>query len=412
MSSNYAIIEWVNEKLICIAAEWILNPACKAFFINNGVNWRKWPYGEARLLVQQYELGSEDERHVATMHAANFCQSPKYQETELDPIKFRGLYFDRLNEASALDLSKRIASTPRRAKEMIDEYIVDQAQIYEMDNSYNTALNAQESVLRGFLDEDPYLVCPGFEKLSQAIAGFQPGRIMLLAAATGVGKTTLALNLAYRLAEKSSVLFFNMEMMPDDFGARLLTVMSGIDSKEFNEGKANSKLVEESLEKLKKLNFKNSRGEAISLEVIEAKLQLERLSTTKPIIAIIDYDQKLTALGKMEEWQFLNYAIQKIEEIAKRLKCFVILLSQADEQGDPRASKRMKQSASSVIYFSYTEFKYSLEFKKNRFGPLDKNLILNYNPASGKITEVDFESKYRPARNAKRSYTNVQGVDD
>jgi replicative DNA helicase len=79
----------------------------------------------------------------------------------------------------------------------------------------------------------------GFPDLDRKLHGLVPGRMVIVAARPGHGKSTLALNVAEHIAwkERGGVAFFSLEMSEEELADKLLIARAGIDSDSYMEGK-------------------------------------------------------------------------------------------------------------------------------------------------------------------------------
>lgn len=95
---------------------------------------------------------------------------------------------------------------------------------------YTTQESIHESVETFHLDRDglPELVPTGFGPLDSELGGLGPGSVGILAAATGVGKSSAMLSAM--LASPVKVGAVSLEDGPDVVGTRLLSALTGIDS--------------------------------------------------------------------------------------------------------------------------------------------------------------------------------------
>ena len=75
----------------------------------------------------------------------------------------------------------------------------------------------------------------GFQDLDSLIGGLRNGALYTLAARPGMGKSTLAMNIAEHLAvnEKVAVGFFSLEMSEDELSLRMLGSHSGVNTQRF-----------------------------------------------------------------------------------------------------------------------------------------------------------------------------------
>lgn len=77
----------------------------------------------------------------------------------------------------------------------------------------------------------------GFIDLDRLTSGFQPGNLILVAARPSVGKTALALAMAWKMAQRDlPVLFVSLEQEAPELAERLLCMVSGVDSQAPREG--------------------------------------------------------------------------------------------------------------------------------------------------------------------------------
>jgi replicative DNA helicase len=80
----------------------------------------------------------------------------------------------------------------------------------------------------------------GFSDIDNKIAGFFGGEISIIAARPSLGKTTLALQIAYQIAKMKSeeeVLFFSLEMKSQQLGIKLLSKVNKISSQKIRVNK-------------------------------------------------------------------------------------------------------------------------------------------------------------------------------
>ncbi len=207
--------------------------------------------------------------------------------------------------------------------------------------------------------------------LSKAVGGWNPARVSIVAAGSGVGKTTLALNLAIAAIETMPVLFVNMEMSPKDFIARIIQLGGGITSKEwlydFNEN-TSQKAADFVSKVYQSKNFFYTDGRAITKDQL-CNLIFEFKEKHGVEFIIVDYDQKIRTQSRHDEWMSILMTIEDLEQAAIKTETYIMILAQGDENNNPKASKRSIQPCSSVLAFYHDETvnKYFIEAKKNRF---------------------------------------------
>jgi len=75
------------------------------------------------------------------------------------------------------------------------------------------------------------LIKTGYLSIDRLIGGLQGGNYMILAAATGMGKTAMALNLIIKMAKNGKkVLLFSLEMTQEELLNRIIAIETGISS--------------------------------------------------------------------------------------------------------------------------------------------------------------------------------------
>lgn len=229
-----------------------------------------------------------------------------------------------------------------------------------------------------------------FPILSEIIEGFNPGRITIITAPTGFGKSNLALNLfSSAIIDNINSIFINMEMELNDIAKRFLQINCNMTSKEFSNHNYLQKVSSSSnIWMNKSANSFFTDGRSMSIQDISNLISNKKAENDISLV-FVDYDQKIEAKDESEEWRFIQKAVQSLEEIAKREKVHIVLFSQANTEKDgiPRSSVRAMQPASSVIYFHKEDDLFILDFIKNRFGPSNKKIVVNYYPEKSIIKE-------------------------
>jgi len=135
----------------------------------------------------------------------------------------------------------------------------------------------------------------GFKDLDDSLAGMQKSNLLILASRPGVGKTSLALNIAQNLAvkHKRPVGFFSLEMSREELVDRLLVGQADIDAWRLKTGK----LDEDDFTKLS-----NAMGELAeaplfiddtpALSILEMRTKARRLQVEAGVdLIIVDYLQ-------------------------------------------------------------------------------------------------------------------------
>lgn len=242
-------------------------------------------------------------------------------------------------------------------------------------------LHKQSEGLRG--------VPTGFKDLDSALAGMQKSNLLILAARPGVGKTTLALNIAQSLAVESNrpVAIFSLEMSKEELVDRLLVSQADIDAWKLKTGK----LSEEDFTALS--NAMGVLAEAPiyiddtpALSITEMRTRARRLQVDVGIdLLIVDYLQLARSRHLENRVQEVSEISQGLKNLARELKIPVLALSQLSRAVEQRGEKRpqladLRESGSieqdaDVVMFLWRDDEENLEnvtldIAKHRNGPL------------------------------------------
>ena len=190
-------------------------------------------------------------------------------------------------------------------------------------------------------------ITTGLVDLDARILGLNEGELVLVASRPGMGKTSIALNIALAVAKKTdkTVAFFSLEMSREQLALRLLSNESFVDNQKLVTGK----LSEEEWTKigiassaLSQTDIRVDDNPAISVAEMNAKCRrLDNLG-----LVLIDYLQLMTSAGQGQSSNNAN-RVQVVSDISRALKIMakelnvpVICLSQLSRANESRTDKR------------------------------------------------------------------------
>jgi replicative DNA helicase len=224
----------------------------------------------------------------------------------------------------------------------------------------------------------------GLERLNAKIGGLHPSDLIILAGRPGMGKTSLATNIAFNVASRymrdqqdgispsvgAPCAFFSLEMSADQLAGRVLSEQAEISSEQIRMGKlthgeftAFARAAQE-LETLP-LYIDDTPG----LTIAALRTRARRLKRQKGIgVIVVDYLQLLQGSGKNSD----GNRVQEISEISRGLKTLakelsvpVIALSQLSRAVEQRENKKpvlsdLRESGSieqdaDMVWFVYRE---------------------------------------------------------
>ena len=206
----------------------------------------------------------------------------------------------------------------------------------------------------------------GLHDLDRKINGLNKSDLLLIAARPGMGKTSLALNIALNVAKSTekTVAFFSLEMSREQLATRLLSNESFVDNQKLTTGK----LDEEDWGKLSLASSALSQTDIRvddnpAITVAEMNAKCRRLDNLG--LVVIDYIQLMTAAapGKTSENRVtvVSDISRALKIMAKELNVPVICLSQLSRANESRTDKRpmlsdlresgaIEQDADSVMF--------------------------------------------------------------
>jgi len=222
----------------------------------------------------------------------------------------------------------------------------------------------------------------GFADIDSLLGGLQPSDLLILAGRPGMGKTSLATNMAFHTCRAyvqdmesgaevprgAPVLFFSLEMAAQQLSARILSEQTEIEMWKIRNGRFSDTEWEQfvlAMQDLSNLPFYIDDTGGISIAQIAARAR--RMKREKNIgCVMIDHIQLVAGSGRAEN------RVQEITEISKSLKVLakeldipVIALSQLSRGVDARDDKRpilsdLRESGSieqdaDVVMFVYRE---------------------------------------------------------
>jgi replicative DNA helicase len=253
----------------------------------------------------------------------------------------------------------------------------------------------------------------GFIELNKKLSGMQNSDLIILAARPSLGKTSMALTIAFNAAMKDKVPvgIFSLEMSRDQITDRLISMASGVDlwkirsnQKQFESD--DYQMLHDGMSQLSQLPI--FIEDSATLNILQIRSKARRLKSEYGLgLIIIDYLQLIVPRNNRSD-----NVVQQVSEISRNLKALakeinipVLALSQlsrAVEQRDDRRPRLsdLRESGSieqdaDVVMFIYRkdleDIQTELMIAKHRNGPTGKiDLIFNHNTVLFRDAETNF----------------------
>lgn len=209
----------------------------------------------------------------------------------------------------------------------------------------------------------------GYTKFDEMTGGLHPGELTILAARPSVGKTALALNIAWNAAVRSkvAVAVFSLEMSTESLLNRMLCSAARIDSQRFRAGYLN----EQERHKLRTAGNEMVEAplfidDASNIGILELHAKLRRLKFKHKVdigLVVVDYLQLMARPGKGDnENADLTRLTRGLKLMSREMNCPFIVLSQLNrsaeqrtgdhrpQMSDLRGSGSIEQDADNVVF--------------------------------------------------------------
>ena len=190
-------------------------------------------------------------------------------------------------------------------------------------------------------------VTTGLADIDDRLMGMQPGDFLLIASRPGMGKTSLALNVAVAAAKASqkTVAIFSLEMSRQQLVMRLLSGESRIDHQKLIQGRLTPEEWSRLIEAAGTLSQLDVRiDDNPSMTVAELSAQCRRLDNLGLIL--VDYLQLMQSAGSGHSWsnesrtQAVSDISRMMKVTAKELGVPLMCLSQLSRANEGRTNKR------------------------------------------------------------------------
>jgi len=231
----------------------------------------------------------------------------------------------------------------------------------------------------------------GLITIDQKTSGLHSSDLIILAGRPGMGKTSLATNIAFNCSEEhlkwqrdggefnygAPVAFFSLEMSADQLATRILAEQAEISSESLRSGKL-------SREDFQKLSFASQRlselplfiDDTPALTIAALRTRARRMKRRHDIgLIVVDYLQLLQGSGRSNDNRVneISEISRGLKTLAKELSVPVIALSQLSRAVESREDKRpmlsdLRESGSieqdaDMVWFVFREDYYHLLVK-------------------------------------------------
>lgn len=262
---------------------------------------------------------------------------------------------------------------------------------------FDVALSESIEMIGNAFKRDSHLsgISTGITDLDYKLGGLQPSDLVIVAGRPGMGKSSLACNIAFNVAKDYSIEkdedgvekvtsggavgLFSLEMSSEQLATRLLAEESGVPSSNMRRGQIDEdeyRKIRETSELLEQVPLYIDDTGGLSIAAVAARARRLKRNTNLGLL-IVDYIQLMTGSGKRSDnrVQEITEITQGLKALAKELNIPVIAISQLSRAVENRDDKRpqlsdlresgsIEQDADAVL-FVYREEYYVENAKPN-----------------------------------------------
>ena len=190
-------------------------------------------------------------------------------------------------------------------------------------------------------------ISTGLADIDECLQGLGEGDLVLIASRPGMGKTSIALNMAINAAKTSgkTVAIFSLEMSRQQMVMRMLSSESHIDMYQLNQGRLNADewtRLAEAAGALSKIDIRIDDNPTMT--VADMAAQCRRLDNLG--LLVVDYLQLMQSAGSGNSWanesrtQAVSDISRMMKVTAKELGVPLICMSQLSRANEARQNKR------------------------------------------------------------------------
>ena len=207
-------------------------------------------------------------------------------------------------------------------------------------------------------------IATGLRELDRKMGGLQRSDLIIVAGRPGMGKTSLATNIAYKIAHSYEpevkmdgsceaknggiIGFFSLEMSSEQLATRIISEQAMISSSDIRRGKITEQQYNELLSLAQKIsNVHLYIDQTGGLSIAQLTARARRLKRQRGLdVLVIDYIQLMQGSKKAGEnrVQEVTEITTGLKALAKELNIPVIALSQLSRQVENREDKRPQLS--------------------------------------------------------------------
>lgn len=303
--------------------------------------------------------------------------------------RIQRVVIDKFKERKIVEISDKL----KEHSISLDEYNAVYQKVCTLDTAESYKLDS-EKLLESCRDDKKSIYFKKYQQLGSLLR-LKENDFMVIAGATGSGKSGFALNLLNDLSWRYDCLYFNLEMVPQELHQRLISINCGLDQNYIASYKRMSEI---------EVNDVNRAVNSIaqrSIEVVDKSQSIDSIRSMvashdgkRHIIVIIDHIGLIGSRAR-NSYERMTEIAKELRKISLDYNCTIIGLCQLNRDATKTSGKlsmlrdsgEIEQSASKILFVWQDDDGYSLVLEKNRSGPTGY-IPITYNKNNQVISEV------------------------
>lgn len=327
--------------------------------------------------------------------------------------------------------SDQIEDAERRLFELAETGRYDGG-FHEFSSAINTAIDMASAAFQR--DGGLSGISTGIHGLDVRMGGLQKSDLVILAGRPGMGKTSLATNIAFNIAhhyvpdtaadgspkslQGGVVGFFSLEMSGEQLATRIISEQAEISSSKIRRGEINEtefEMLAACAQEMQRIPLYIDETGGISIAQLAARAR--RLKRQRGLdVLIIDYIQLMQGSKRAGDSrvQEVTEITTGLKALAKELDIPIIALSQLSRQVESRDDKRpqlsdLRESGSieqdaDVVLFVYREEYYLNAKQPHETDPKYADWLGKYDQAKGKAEIIIAKQRHGPTGTARLGF--------
>lgn len=369
------------------------------------------PLGTAIDFAEMPSLSQEAQEFVRST-AKTRKKVASYSKEDVEALIYKLHLHKRLRQAFAgLEKASEILMKPKVDEEGLDEFktilentLMEVGEEFDDQPMQHIGTGQSEEEMEELIDRVVNPEAQTFIKTGTALDKLYTlarGNVVTISANSGGGKTAFALNLATSAAALGyKALYYSLEMSKLELNGRLSSSVAQVNHDRIRDGRLNKdekKDVSKAMRKYRK-RLKKTKGRLTIWDVKTDSTPMKLELAAKPFkfdIIVIDYITLFSSKFQ-DTWKMQMEYSRFLKQMAKRMNCLVIILSQLNEDEQIKYGKAIKENTDYWFYWRYgeeeeeegqTEMKAG-KARHNKKKSINLNMMLDVMTITGSVEEM------------------------